>query len=139
MAKLTINAKDNPKLQQNTLADGRISLYLEYYLGRSQWVEEGTNKVKVKHYRRKESLNLYLVVSPRTPAERQANKETLDLAKKIRAEREQQLKSDIHGYRLNKSRNINFLDYFQAYIDSYTKKDFDTSGPGYVNSKTSCG
>ena len=27
------------------------------------------------------------------------------------------------GYRLKKDRNINFLDYYQAYIDSYTKKD----------------
>jgi len=26
-------------------------------------------------------------------------------------------------YRLKKDRNINFLDYYQAYIDSYTKKD----------------
>ena len=27
------------------------------------------------------------------------------------------------GYRLKKDRNVNFLDYYQAYIDSYTKKD----------------
>ena len=123
MAKLEIKTKDNPKLQQNTLADGRISLYLEYYLGRSQWVDEDTGKAKIKHYRRKESLNLYLIASPRTPAERQTNKETLELATRIRAEKEQELKNDIHGYRLSKSKNINFLDYFQSYIDSYTKKD----------------
>ncbi|KAA6321512.1 Tyrosine recombinase XerD, partial [termite gut metagenome] len=33
MAKLEIKTKENPKLQQSTLSDGRISLYLEYYLG----------------------------------------------------------------------------------------------------------
>jgi len=123
MAKLAIKTKDNPKLQQNTLADGRISLYLEYYLGRTQWVDEATGKLKVQHYRRKETLNLYLLASPRTPAERQTNKETLELATKIRAEKEQELKNDVHGYRLSKSKNINFLDYFQSYIDNYTKKD----------------
>lgn len=29
----------------------------------------------------------------------------------------------MHGYRLKKDRDINFIDYFRAYIDSYTKKD----------------
>lgn len=123
MAKLTLKTKENPKLHQSTLSDGRISLYLEYYLGRTQWVDEVTGKVKIKHYRSKESLNLYLLAAPRTPAERQTNKETLDLAVRIRAEKEQELKNDIHGYRLNKAKNVNFLDYFQSYIDTYTKKD----------------
>ncbi|KAA6317100.1 Tyrosine recombinase XerD, partial [termite gut metagenome] len=56
-------------------------------------------------------------------AERQQNKETLELAMKIRAEREQELKESMLGYRLKKDRKVNFLDYFQAYIESYTKKD----------------
>ena len=64
-----------------------------------------------------------MIAKPRTPAERQQNKETLELAAKIRAEREQQFKESMLGYRLKKDRNVNFLDYYQAYIDSYTKKD----------------
>ena len=36
MAKLENKAKENPKLEQNMLSDGRISLYLEYYLGREE-------------------------------------------------------------------------------------------------------
>lgn len=36
MAKLENMAKESPKLEQNTLSDGRISLYLEYYLGREE-------------------------------------------------------------------------------------------------------
>lgn len=123
MAKLELKTKENPKLQQSTLSDGRISLYLEYYLGRSQWVDEETGKVKVKHDRKKESLNLYLIATPRTPIERQTNKETLELAKEIRAEREQELKKDKTGKRLFNTKSINFLDYFQTYIDNYTKKD----------------
>ena len=138
MAKLENKAKENPKLEQNVLSDGRISLYLEYYLGREETpvLDEtgdpvmytsgkmmGKPKVHIKHNRRKENLQLYLIAKPRTPVERQQNKETLELAAKIRAEREQQFKESMLGYRLKKDRNINFLDYYQAYIDSYTKKD----------------
>ena len=36
MAKLQNKTKDNPKLEQRPLKDGRISLYLEYYLGRTE-------------------------------------------------------------------------------------------------------
>ena len=68
-------------------------------------------------------MHLTLLATPRTPIERQQNKETLTLAQKIRFEREQELKESLHGYRLKKDREINFLDYFQAYIDGYTKKD----------------
>ena len=138
MAKLENKAKENPKLEQNVLSDGRISLYLEYYLGREETpvLDENGNpvlyetgkmmgkpKVHIKHNRRKENLQLYLIAKPRTSAERQQNKETLELAAKIRAEREQQFKESMLGYRLKKDRTINFLDYYQAYIDSYTKKD----------------
>ena len=117
MAKLENKAKENPKLEQNTLSDGRISLYLEYYLGREETpvLDENGNpvlyetgkmagkpKVHIKHNRRKENLQLYLIAKPRTPEERQQNKETLALATKIRAEREQQFKESMLGYRLKK-------------------------------------
>lgn len=83
----------------------------------------GKPKFAIKHHRRKENLSLYLIEKLRTPAERQQNKETLELAVKIRAEREQEFKESMLGYRLKKDRNVNFLDYFQAYINDYTKKD----------------
>ena len=138
MAKLENKTKENPKLEQNRLSDGRISLYLEYYWGREEkpvldengnqvYYESGKMRGKpkfaIKHHRRKENLSLYLIEKPRTPAERQQNKETLELAVKIRAEREQEFKESMLGYRLKKDRNVNFLDYFQAYINDYTKKD----------------
>ena len=46
-----------------------------------------------------------------------------EVAKKIRQEREQELLESSEGYRLKKDRQINFLNYFQTYIDNYTKKD----------------
>ena len=138
MAKLESKTKDNSRLEQRLLADGRISLYLEYYLGRQSEpvIDEsgdpvlyqsgkmaGTPKYRVKHIRRKENLNLYLVANPKTPFDKTQNKETLQLAKKIRFEREQELLENRDGYRLKKDRQIDFLQYFQTYIDTYTKKD----------------
>ena len=52
----------------------------------------------------KENPSLYLTDKPHTPAERQQNKETLELAIRIRAEREQEFKESMLGYRLKKDR-----------------------------------
>lgn len=124
MAKNDVKVTDNPKLKEKVLSDGQISLYLEYYLGYTQVYDEKKAKNVIKHNRKKEFLSLYIWQAPRTPVERQQNKDTYELARKIRFEREQEFKESINGYRLKKDRNINFLDYFQAYNDSYTKKDY---------------
>ena len=138
MARIDTASKENPQLKQRPLKDGRQSLYLEYYLGRIETPVlddngepvlyqtgkmAGKPKFKIVHDRKKETLNLYLYSKPKNPFERQQNKETLELAKKIRFEREQQLLESSEGYRLKKSKDIDFLTYFQGYIDRYTKKD----------------
>ena len=122
MAKNDAKAMDNPKLKQKKLSDGRISLYLEYYLGYKTVNNTLTGKTSVKIDRRKEALNRYIWDSPRTMEERLHNKETLELARKIRAEKEQELLEGKTGYRL-RTKGIDFLAYFQSYIDNYTKKD----------------
>jgi site-specific recombinase XerD len=83
----------------------------------------GAPKYRVKHIRSKESLNLFLISIPKTPFDRNQNKETLQLAKKIRFEKEQELLEKKEGFRLKKDRQIDFLQFFQSYIDTYTKKD----------------
>lgn len=128
MAKIQTRNKQNPKLQQLELRDGRASLYLEYYLGRTQTpvlddegnpvlyssgAMAGKPKFKIKHDRRKENLNLYIWVHPRSQEERLQNKNTLALAEKIRFEREQAFLEDREGYRLKKDRQTNFLAYWQ--------------------------
>lgn len=122
MAKNDARVTDNPKLKQKKLSDGNISLYLDYYLGRVNCKDECGNTVN-KVQRKREFLHLTILANPRTPIERKQNKETLELAQTIRFEREQELKQTLHGYRIKKDRDINFLDYFQAYIDKYDKKD----------------
>ena len=123
MAKNDVKVGDNPKLKQKAMSDGNFALYLDYYLGRYNVTDEETGEVKSKVQRKREFLHLTLLASPRTPIERQQNKDTLALAQKIRFEREQEFKEGALGYRLKKNQDINFLDYYQSYIDSYTKKD----------------
>ena len=45
--------KENPKLEQNTLSDGRIILYLEYYLDREETpaLDENGNPLCMKQER----------------------------------------------------------------------------------------
>lgn len=106
----------NPRLLKKLVKkDSEYSLYLEYQMGYNR--DNGTS------IRKKEGLSLYLLASPRTPIQRQQNKETLELAKKIRFEREQEFLDNREGYRLKKEKGINFLDYYQSYISNYSKKD----------------
>ena len=114
---------DNPKLKQKVMSDGNLALYLDYYLGRINVTDEATGEIKSKVQRKREFLHLSLYATPRTPIERQQNKDTLALAQKIRFEREQEFKDGNLGYRLKADKNINFLDYYKNYIDGYTKKD----------------
>ena len=120
---VSTDTTDNPKLGAKILSDGRESLFLDYYFGYTMVYDEKKDKNVARKDRKREYLKLYLWQAPRTPIERKQNKETLELAKKIRFERGQELLESVEGYRLRKDRQINFLDYFQTYIDNYTKKD----------------
>ena len=106
----------NPRLLRKPVKQGKeYSLYLEYQMGYNH--DTGTS------VRKKESLSHYVMASPRTVSERQQVKETIELAKKIRFEREQEFLENKEGYRLKKDKTLNFLDFYQAYIENYTKKD----------------
>jgi len=91
------------------------SLYFEYQLGYNR--ENGAS------IRKKETLSLYLKANPRTPVERQQNKETLALAKKIQFERSQELLGNKEGYRLKKKDAINLLDYFEQFAKTANVAD----------------
>ena len=131
MAKIESRKKQNPKLQQSELSDGRASLYLEYYLGRTETpvLDEngqqvyyttgamaGKPKYQIKHSRKKENLNLYIWLHPRSQQERVQNKNTLALAEKIRFEREQTFLEDREGYRLRKEMDEDFLEFCKEFI-----------------------
>ncbi len=100
--------KNNVTLREKALSNGNISLYLDIY----------RNGVRVKEY-----LKLYIVDKPRNTFERQQNKETLQLAEEIRTARETELNHSAFGVVSPVKKRINFLEFFQNYADTYTKKD----------------
>ena len=120
---ISTDSTDNPKLGAKVLSDGRESLFLDFYLGFDIAISSKTGREYKRVNNKREFLSLYLWQAPRTPMERQQNKETLEIAKRIRFERGQQLLEDSEGYRLKKDQNINFLDWMLNYYESYTKAD----------------
>ena len=109
------------------------SLYLEYYLGRTESpvLDEDGNQVfytegamagkpkyQIKHSRKKENLNLNIWLHPRNQQERMQNRNTLALAEKIRFEREQSFLEDREGYRLRKDMDEDFLEFCNEFIKS---------------------
>lgn len=113
---------DNPKLMAQALMNGRDSLYLEYYYGYTIAVSKSGKEYK-KANRSSERLGLFMWQAPRTPQERQHNREVLATAKRIRFERGQELLSQATGYRLSNTRNLNFHDWVAGYISNYRKAD----------------
>lgn len=130
------SVKDNPKLRERVLKDGKIALYLEYYLGRTSTPKtdkdgnpicyaagkmEGKPMYEVKHIRRKEELKLYLYSKPKSPEERTHNTNTLTLARQIRNAKEQEVLAGTMGYKVA-SKNLNVIACFENYLATYTKK-----------------
>lgn len=137
MRKNEVVHRNNPKLMQLERKDGYTSLYLEYYLGRTQTPVldkegkqerygngrcKGKPKYKVVHRRKKESLGLKFKTKPITSDERIRKKAVLKEAERIRDEREQELLYERRGYRI-KTKVLDYISYFQEYINNYSKKD----------------
>lgn len=120
---ISTDSTDNPKLGAKVLSNGRESLFLDFYLGYSMAVSSKTGKEYKRVNNKREYLSLYLWQAPRTPMERQQNKETLEIAKRLRFERGQALLEDSEGYRIKRKVEVEFLSWMRSYYDSYTKAD----------------
>lgn len=106
------------KLRGKRQAKGLVSLYLDYYLGTKK-----DNAGKTKDIRQFEFLKLKIKDNPQNKDERTLNKEKMALAYKIRENRESELKHNSEGLISPNQRNINFLDYFQNFVNNYPNKD----------------
>lgn len=91
---------------------GNISLYLEIYKGAAT-----TPDGKVKNIRDYQYWNLYLIDKPKTPIERQHNKETLQLAESIKAKKELEIKNGLYGFANEFKQSTNFIDYFKDQME----------------------
>ena len=94
--------------------NGKISLYLEYYKGKSTDADG-----KIRYIREFEYLNMYLKDKPKTSADRQHNKKILQVAERIKYEKELSL---LAGHPLSFSTNTdvkdsNFYEYFYDYCE----------------------
>ena len=106
------------RLRGKRLSDGAISLYFDYYQG---YKKDSVGKVTTN--RKIEYLKLYIKDKPKTDIERGQNKETFELANKIRAKRESDISHGKEGFISPQKKKINFFDYCQSYLETYTKKD----------------
>ena len=100
--------KNNVILREKILANGNVSLYLAIY-------RDGE--------RTYEFLKLYVNSKARTPIERESNRETLELAEKIRTQKESNLNHSVHGLISPAKQKVFYFDYAENYLNSYTKKD----------------
>lgn len=88
---------------------GKISLYLEIYKGTTKKADGS-----IAGNREYEYLKLYLIDKPRTPIDKQHNKETLKLAENIKAKRELEIQNGQYGFTSGFKQSTNFIEYFKA-------------------------
>ena len=97
---------------------GSISLYLEIYKGTTT-----TPDGKTKNVRDYEYLNLYLIDKPNNPIDKQSNKDTLQLAEGIKAQRELDIKNGLYGFTSEFKQSTNFVEYFTAQMEKRKQSD----------------
>jgi integrase/recombinase XerD len=94
-------------LRKKKNKSGTTSLYLDiYHNGKRDY----------------EFLEMRLT-KPVTPVDREANRETLELAKKIAIKRSQELTASDYDITTDDGKNTIVVTWMQAYIDKYKKKD----------------
>lgn len=92
--------KESIRLRQRKLATGNTSLYLDVY----------RNGVRQYEY-----LKLYLIPE-KTKADKDANKQTLQLAEAIKAKRTVELHNEEYGF-TTKRNNVRFYEFFRTLIE----------------------
>jgi integrase len=112
------------KLREKTISAGRHSLYLDIY--------PAIPHPKTGKPTRREFLGLYILDKAKNPLEKQANKETLQLAEQIRQRRENYLnKPEIYtGYekeqlKIKEQGEQNFVVYFKSLTDKRKASNHD--------------
>ncbi|WP_272149770.1 tyrosine-type recombinase/integrase [Tenacibaculum aiptasiae] len=94
-------------LKKKKLKTGKYSLFIEYYKGTI--IDKNG---KTKHDREFEYLKEYLVIEPKTKAEKQKNKETLKLAEKILSIRQAEYYQGKYKIQHSSKEKTNFLEYY---------------------------
>jgi len=88
--------------------DGSTSLYLDIYHAGKRY---------------KEFLKQCKLIKPSNPIDKKDNSDKLSLAKRIAIQRAHELESNDYNLIAEHKGKIDFIEYFQHYIESYSKKD----------------
>ena len=112
------------KLRQKAISGNRQSLYLDFY--------PPIPHPETGQPTRREFLGLYLMDKPKHPLDKQANKETLQLAEQIRQKKDNELnKPEIYtGYELEQLKikeqgESSFIAYFKTLTDKRKASNHD--------------
>jgi integrase len=124
-------------LRQKPISKNRNSLYLDFY---PPIIDQATGKPT-----RREFLGFYLFDKPKSPIDKDHNKETLAVAESIKQKRQNILdKPEIYtGYeqeqlRLKEQGEQNFVEYFKKLVDKRKASNYDNwvSAYKYLNAFT---
>lgn len=96
-------------LRKKKNSDNTTSLYLDIY-------HNGRRKYEFLQ-------QLKLTTKPASPKEREENKSNLELAKQIVAKRQHELESNDYDITPKYKQNVDFIAFFQSFLDKYKKKD----------------
>lgn len=102
----------NITIEKRPLSDSKKSLRLTYYYGYTT-----DSDGKIKHQRKYEKLDLFIYEKPKTPEEKQHNKEALRLAEAIKSKRIVEAQSGKHGFSDNTKVKASFLNFFKKVMD----------------------
>ncbi len=117
-------------LKQKKISNGRLSLFIEYYKGK---VVDSNGKPK--HNRDFEYFKEYIYENPKTPAEKQHNKEKLKFAEDVLAIRKAEFAQGKYGIKNDKRGKILFLEFYKKKQEEHynSKGNYDNWSAAYVH------
>ena len=113
-------------LRKRLLKNRKIRLYLEIYKGYTKSIDGKSNAIRDYEY-----LDLYLFEKANDFTKRQHNKQMLQLANSIKAQRELDIQSGKYGFNSKLKSKANFIEY----LNKLTEERFQSNG-NYGNWKS---
>lgn len=104
----------NVTLRSKKLANGKLSLYLDYY---PEIINPKTGKPT-----RREFLKLKIFENPKNEIEREHNSTQVQLAEQIRAKRLLDIRNKEYGLKEHMDLDINFYNFFADIVEEYYNK-----------------
>ena len=99
-------------IKRKSKTTNRVSLSLEYYMGYTK-TEEG----KIKHNRKYETLEYYLIDPAKTKADKDHNKVNLEMAEAVKAKRLLASQNKQYGFTVEYKIRTNLVEYIKGLID----------------------